>query len=136
MTGFNITDCAGSLINHRYVITAAHCLKSDIPLFNLTHVRLGEWDATTNPDVDESYDTGPVKNDPFVDIRIEEIIMHEDYNNVTRHNDIALLRLSTYVNYTSFIKPICLPLKNPLRNLNLDGLTLDVAGWGLLIIVR
>ena len=56
--------------------------------------------------------------------------MHEDYNNVTKHNDIVLLRLSQYVNYTQFFKPICLPLDEELRTQNLTGLNFEVAGWG------
>lgn len=98
----------------------------------LSSVRLGEWDTTTNVDCDDSYTNERVCNDPHVDIPVEEKIVHESYNPNSKHqhNDITLLRLARNVQYSEFIKPICLPLDNSLRNADLAGAVLDVAGWG------
>lgn len=112
------------------MVTAAHCVSNIPSTLELTHVRLGEWDRSTNPDVDDSFLSGPVKNDPFVDVAIEDVIIHENFNASTKHNDIALVKLSSYVNYTVFIKPICLPVDDRTKKMDLTGKTLDVSGWG------
>lgn len=111
---------------------------SKIPTtWKLTAVRLGEWDTTTTNDCDDSLVNEKVCSDPVVDITVEEKIVHENYesNSKNQHNDIALLRLSRTVKYTDFIKPICLPLDNKLRNSDLSGVELDVSGWGMLLTI-
>lgn len=97
---------------------------------DLVSVRLGDWDTSTNPDCDDSFVSGRICNDPSAEIPVEEIVVHEKFSQFTAYNDIALMRLSNYINYTFFIQPICLPVESSLRNLNLSGLTLDVTGWG------
>ena len=59
-------------------------------------VRLGEHDF---------YDLSNQERDYIV----EDILMHENYNDRTFNNDIALLRLRTKVKYNEYIRPICLP---------------------------
>lgn len=119
-------SCGGSLINNRYVITAAHCIhSSSIPKgWKPISVRLGEWDTSTERDCD-----GIECSDPHIDVPIIKIVGHERYNPKVKNqlNDIALLRLSKHIDYTDFIKPICLPRNT---NLHFEGIKLYVAGWG------
>lgn len=90
-------------------------------------VRLGEWDQTTDPDCDENYCSTPV-----VDVPVVEHIPHENYVPTSRaqENDIALLRLGQSVEFTEWIKPICLPIAPSTRNINYDDYSFIVAGWG------
>lgn len=126
--------CGGVLINNRYVLTASHCVNGkDLPTtWNLSGVRLGEWDTTTDTDCDDSFTDGTVCNDPPVDIPIEEKVPHSNYDpqGSNQHNDIALLRLSREAPITTFIRPICLPVDSTIRNNLFEKQTLSVAGWG------
>lgn len=120
------------MINQRYVLTAAHCVNKVPAEWTLTSVRIGEWDTkTTNPDC-EYLQNEQVCNEPIVDVPVTEKIVHEDYqpNSKNQHHDIALLRLSRYVQYTDFARPICLPVDSVLRNSNENGKKFVVAGWG------
>lgn len=73
-----------------------------------------------------------VCNNSPVDVPVEEIIVHEGYQptSLNEHNDLALLRLSQSVTYTDFIRPVCLPVDDSIRTLNLDGKAMIVSGFG------
>lgn len=69
----------------------------------------------------------------MVDIPLAESIVHEDYKPYSRdhENDIALLRLNQSVEFTDWIKPLCLPIASVLRDKDYGNETvLTVAGWG------
>lgn len=98
--------------------------------WKLTQVRLGEWDANTNPDCQQLRNE-QICADPFVEVPVAEIIIHDNYNPDVSHqpNDIALLRLQNNVQYSDYIKPICLP-EPSVRGFDFAGLVLEVAGFG------
>lgn len=115
-------------------LAASHCVNGkDLPTtWSLTGVRLGEWDTSTENDCDESFVGEKICNDPPLDIPIELKIPHEQYDPQAsnQHNDIALLRLVQNAQYSAYVRPICLPVDQVLRNNDFVKQTLSVAGWG------
>uniref|UniRef100_A0A182YGK7 Uncharacterized protein n=1 Tax=Anopheles stephensi TaxID=30069 RepID=A0A182YGK7_ANOST len=69
---------------------------------------------------------------PPIDVPIESKIPHPEYvpTSTEQYNDIALLRLSSTVPYSDFIKPICLPTQAELKARDYVGFRMQVAGWG------
>ncbi|XP_034236378.1 melanization protease 1-like isoform X3 [Thrips palmi] len=128
----NVTmfGCGGSLINKRYVLSAAHCAST--PKENrINFVRLGEHNIETSPDC--QYDHAAKSTfcaDKAIDYTVEMEIVHEDYNPRNVTNDVLLIRLSTDVVYTDFIKPLCLPEIEEVLPFPEVGALLTVVGWG------
>ncbi|XP_037036818.1 serine protease easter-like [Bradysia coprophila] len=118
-------NCSGALINERYVLTTARCV-NEHQLNGIERkilsVRLGEHNINTEKDCDD-FECA----DPAIDVFIEEIISHTDYNRTeyTEENDIALIRLTHTVNFTDFVRPICLPI-----GFALNRTGFQVTGWG------
>ncbi|XP_055676489.1 CLIP domain-containing serine protease B9-like isoform X2 [Lutzomyia longipalpis] len=125
-------ECGGFLINSRYVITAAHCVRgrSVEKVGRLINIRIGEYNTETNPDcVSDGIER--ICNDPVQNLAVEEIIPHENYvpdNLSNNQNDIALIRMSGNVKFSEFVSPICLPTPDfagtPV------GKDVTISGWG------
>lgn len=117
------------MITNRHVITAAHCVVLDEEgTFDVSSVRLGEWNLNTNPDCNEG-----ICADKVADIPVQRKLVHELYDpkNYNSHNDIALLFLAMRITITDWIQPICLPLTPELLTRSFtSGNDYFAVGWG------
>ncbi|XP_071520050.1 uncharacterized protein [Panulirus ornatus] len=91
-------QCGAALIDDRHVLTAAHCIEGLHP--TQLKVRLGEWDVSGQS---EFYD--------HVELRAAGVYTHPEYYNGNLHNDIAVIRLEAFVDFSTnpHITPVCLP---------------------------
>lgn len=132
-------NCGGTLINRRYVITAAHCQHKRIPRLQIREVVIGEWDLEHDPDCEG--DKGGCKaGSPFkkvqrFEVTNEDITVHEDWDLnkvVDQGNDIALIRLprlaTTYFeDFDEIVGPVCLGWDKTIEVPDAQHL---VSGWG------
>lgn len=107
---------------------AAHCVKGAVIVrdrYHLISVRLGEHNLLTDQDCDIDECAPPVVNIP-----VAETIVHENYKAAKNDDDIALIRVAHPITFTDWVKPICLPVADKLRQKDFVGVELDVVGFG------
>jgi len=109
MQGSNSQDsfCGGTLLSSDTVLTAAHCVFS-----SSVYVGIPQGDVTLQSS----------RN-----IRSSQILIHPYYSSSGIPNyDFAIIKLSSPVEFSDSVQPICLP--NP--NESYDDTLAEVAGWG------
>jgi len=110
--------CGGTLIDNKWIITAAHC----VDLHYRSHqervtVSLGDHDVEM---FGETQNAGEMKT------RIKKIYRYPTYDQNYIHGDLALLELDFPVTYNEAIRPACLPPPEEMFGLSLGIST----GWG------
>ncbi|XP_048450910.1 transmembrane protease serine 9-like isoform X2 [Rhincodon typus] len=104
--------CGASIISDRWLISAAHCFH----------------DSTNNPSIwraligTNDVESGTVRT-------IETIIVHPQHRQTTNDYDIAVLKLSSPLNFAANIQPICLPSSDHVFH---AGDSCIITGWGTL----
>uniref|UniRef100_A0A1B6LTT1 Peptidase S1 domain-containing protein n=1 Tax=Graphocephala atropunctata TaxID=36148 RepID=A0A1B6LTT1_9HEMI len=121
-------QCSGSIINDRYILTAAHCVHPKLRI----KVRLGEHTHSTYVDCRRQGDKTRCAP-PREDEEVEKVILHPQYyftkDQYRANNDIALVRLKRPIDgFNDYIRPICLPTFA--SHMSYVGQDLEVAGWG------
>ncbi|XP_035778246.1 serine protease 7-like [Anopheles albimanus] len=122
--GVESASCAGTIINNRYVLTAAHCI--DGQMERLLYVRIGEFDTRTDPDCEEDSCAAPIQR-----YGVTESRFHPNFSRIVRSgHDIGLLRLNRTIDFsTGDVSPVCLPFTTGL--MGFDPTMYWITGWGL-----
>ncbi|XP_031788613.1 CLIP domain-containing serine protease 14D [Nasonia vitripennis] len=122
--------CGATIINKKYVLTAAHCVTNLPEDLKLAGVRVGEHNLAEKRDC-EIYDNGAayICAEKHQDFGIESVHPHPEYaHNRTLQNDIAIVRINGTMNFRpASVRPICLPIDADSRNPGSFGV---VTGWG------
>ncbi|XP_041773919.1 chymotrypsin-2-like [Anopheles merus] len=101
-------SCGGAIIDRDWILTAAHCVQTSV---KFTKVLVG-----TN-----LLNTGGQR------YAVEKFYVHSRYNNPVFHNDIALVRLKSMIQYDDLVQPIAYSEREIPENA-----TLTLTGWGRL----
>ncbi|XP_046457801.1 chymotrypsin-1-like isoform X2 [Daphnia pulex] len=112
--------CGGSLISATKILTAAHCViqNDTIPAFDKWLVKLGVHFLNETAD------------DAEVTSRINQIDIHENYDQLTKFHDIAIVTLESPVKFTDRISTVCLPKEcHSVANL-LSSVSTRTLQWG------
>lgn len=97
---FYIPFCGGVILDHRTIITAAHCFTDrarcwgDQP--DCFRVVAGEYNLTHEDPTREQTET----------FSYSAVVQHEDFDEFHYDNDLALIHLETPLKYTPYVKRI------------------------------
>ncbi|KAF5286324.1 hypothetical protein FQA39_LY04222 [Lamprigera yunnana] len=89
-----VFHCGGALINEFWIVTAAHCVD-----------RYWRYYFEIQAGVLRRYSYAPMVQNRVV----SNIVSHQFYDKKKLKNDIALMKVSNPVDFSRYVRPICLP---------------------------
>lgn len=108
--------CGGSIINDRFVLTAAHCMK-DISPFNLNQLKIKVGLSSQN--------SPGIRLQQF---NVSRIIRHPNYNASNFDYDYALIEIRGRFSFNSWVQPVALAGLG--SSAQAIGNMVKVSGWG------
>ncbi|XP_078235825.1 transmembrane protease serine 5 [Pogona vitticeps] len=86
--------CAGTLVSHKWIVTAAHCVDCQL--------QLSGWVALVEPKDDEGQGR----------VAVEKVVAHPNYDREHHDYDIAMLKLKEPLAFSETVQAVCLPLSH------------------------
>ncbi|KAL7641027.1 UNVERIFIED_CONTAM: hypothetical protein RMT77_008164 [Armadillidium vulgare] len=115
--------CDGALINHRWILSSAHCFTK--PGITPNVVRLGDFNLNDQSDLHQT-----ASNKFIREYSIHSLVFYPDFKDTEGYHDLALIQIPRAIPLRGHnFFPICLPWGEETdRDLVGEGVTLT--GWG------
>ncbi|CAF1133986.1 unnamed protein product [Adineta steineri] len=116
--------CGGTLINHKTILTAGHCLKTAGDRFEYGSFEFPIVWNTFYPNIESTVEVtiGLYDRRKLMDghnVKVLKVIRHPSYDYRNLHNDIAIIKLDDYLRPSKTVQFAC--LTNSISDVNITG---------------